>query len=143
MKITLDLPFPPSTNAYWRSRWTGKNIIHYIAAAGITYRREVKRIVGDLEVPGFGSERLEVVIRAYPPDLRNRDLDNLLKSCLDALQEAKLFDDDEQIDDLHIIRGCLSDRGSLHVTIQELPHEAIYANAVKESPTGSTPAKVC
>ena len=49
--------------------------------------------------------RLSVLINAYPPDRRKRDLDNILKSLLDALQHARVYPDDSQIDRLTIIRN--------------------------------------
>jgi len=52
----------------------------------------------------LADKRLRVVIECFPPDRRRRDLDNLGKSCLDSLQHAKIFVDDNQIDDLRFIR---------------------------------------
>jgi len=49
-------------------------------------------------------DRLSVFIEAFPPDKRKRDLDNVLKSLLDALQHAGVYADDCQIDRLSIIR---------------------------------------
>lgn len=49
-------------------------------------------------------DSIKIRIKAYPPDKRRRDLDNLLKSLLDSLQHAKLFPDDYQIDRLAIQR---------------------------------------
>lgn len=54
---------------------------------------------------GFGGARLTVALVAYPPDRRARDLDNILKAALDALQHAQAFDDDSQIDRLIVDRG--------------------------------------
>lgn len=49
-------------------------------------------------------EKLKVHIEAYPPDKRKRDLDNLFKSLLDALEKSGVFKDDRQIDALSIER---------------------------------------
>ena len=43
-----------------------------------------------------------VVIEAWRPDYRRRDLDNLLKATLDGLAHAGVYDDDSQIVDLRI-----------------------------------------
>jgi crossover junction endodeoxyribonuclease RusA len=65
-------------------------------------------------------KRLEVNVDVFPPDRRKRDLDNLLKICLDALQEASLFKNDSQIDKLTIERRDITVRhGEIWVHIQE------------------------
>lgn len=50
------------------------------------------------------TERLAVRIQAYPPRHGRRDLDNLLKALLDAMQDAGIYEDDSQIDYLAIER---------------------------------------
>ena len=70
------------------------------------YRLEVLSKVRAVERVRFEAhERLKIFLIAYPPDKRKRDIDNLLKAVIDALQHASVFPDDSQIDDLHIIRG--------------------------------------
>lgn len=63
--------------------------------------------------------RLEVHIQAFPPDKRRRDLDNVLKVCIDSLQQAGLFEDDSQIDYLLIERKEVVQDGQLKVDIKE------------------------
>jgi crossover junction endodeoxyribonuclease RusA len=45
---------------------------------------------------------IAVVIEAFRPDNRVRDLDNLLKASLDGLVHSGVFIDDSQIQDLRI-----------------------------------------
>jgi len=45
---------------------------------------------------------IAVVIEAFRPDNRIRDLDNLLKASLDGLVHSGVFIDDSQIQDLRI-----------------------------------------
>tara|TARA_R100001594_G_scaffold104467_1_gene139064 strand:+ start:3456 stop:3713 length:258 start_codon:yes stop_codon:yes gene_type:complete len=66
------------------------------------------------------SGRLKVKIDAYMPDKRRRDLDNITKALLDALSHANLFEDDEQIDDLHLIRMGVEKPGRVEVTVEEI-----------------------
>ena len=97
MIITLKLPWPPSTNAYYRV-FNNRAILTKEAR---NYRAEVVRLFG--EFPTMVG-RLGVIIYAFPPDKRKRDLDNLLKQPLDALQHAGIYSDDSQIDELVIRR---------------------------------------
>ncbi len=118
--IELTLPWAPSVNEYWHHTRTGQT---YISPKGRAFRESVgwecraKRI---RKQPG----RLAVSIRACPPDKRRRDLDNLGKGVLDALQHAGAYDDDGQIDDLRIYRGPVLKGGALHVQIAPLHNYA-------------------
>ena len=94
------LPYPPSVNHYWRVV-RGRPII---SREGRAYREHVRLIRpthGGRPIAG----RLVVSITAHTPDRRARDLDNLLKALLDALQHAGAYADDAAIDDLRIRRG--------------------------------------
>ena len=64
--------------------------------------------------------RLKIVINCYPPDNRKRDIDNLLKSLLDALQSAGVYVDDSQIDCLIIKRMHTQKFGQVNVVISEI-----------------------
>lgn len=94
----MTLPWPPSVNTYWRT-FKGRMII---SKPGRDYRQAVAEQVVEQSMPKFGDKPIEVVIRAYRPDKRRRDLDNLLKAVLDGLCHAGVFDDDSQIVDLRI-----------------------------------------
>jgi crossover junction endodeoxyribonuclease RusA len=48
--------------------------------------------------------RVGVTMELYPPDRRKRDIDNYCKGPLDALTHAGVWEDDEQIDELHIYK---------------------------------------
>ena len=113
--IEITVPWPPSVNRYWR-QFQGRMII---SAEGRKYREAiiqqvfieglVKRLTGDLKV----------TIEAFRPDERRRDLDNLLKSTLDALAHAGLYEDDSQIRDLRIYWAA-EKGGKLNITIEEM-----------------------
>lgn len=69
---------------------------------------------------------LSVVICAFPPDRRRRDLDNLLKATLDALARAGVYEDDSQIKRIEMEWGpCVRD-GSLAIKLSRFVanHEA-------------------
>jgi crossover junction endodeoxyribonuclease RusA len=58
---------------------------------------------------------------AFPPDRRRRDLDNLAKPTLDALEHAGVYEDDSQIDLLIIRRQDVVHGGRLEVSVTEFP----------------------
>lgn len=98
--ISITLPWPPSINHYWRHTKNG----HYISKEGKTYRETVYYSCVKYKGKISDDSRLSVIIEAFPPDKRKRDLDNILKSLLDALQHAGMYKDDNQIDRLSIHR---------------------------------------
>jgi crossover junction endodeoxyribonuclease RusA len=97
------LPFPPSTNHYWRH--VGRRVL--ISREGRQYRQAVAELAAAESWPKFGAQRISVQIEAWMPDKRRRDLDNLLKSLLDSLTHAGVWDDDSQIDGIAIWRAPL------------------------------------
>ena len=109
----LKLPYPPSMNHYYRS-WRNRVVI---SAAGVRYRQDVATITeGHRKL--LGRIRLELTV--CPPDLRRRDMDNVLKATLDAMQHAGIYDDDSQIDQLVVTRGNKVVGGCLFVVLEEL-----------------------
>ena len=95
------LPFPPSVNHYWRH--VGNRTL--ISRTGRAYRQQVLHDVEQLGLRAItGPIKLEVI--ATRPDRRRRDVDNLLKSLLDALDHAEVYEDDSQIQDLRISWRC-------------------------------------
>ena len=118
--IRLTLPWAPSINS----------AKFYVNNRPVTSKKvkDFKKAVADEVIQnhrgeGLGKARLEVHIQAFPPDRLRRDLDNIQKVLLDALQAAGLFDDDEQIDYLSILRGPRMKGGMLNVQISETKSE--------------------
>ncbi|EIF0400323.1 RusA family crossover junction endodeoxyribonuclease, partial [Escherichia coli] len=69
------------------------------------------------------SGRLAIKVIAEPPDKRRRDLDNILKAPLDALTHAEVLIDDEQFDEINIVRGQPVSGGRLGVKIYKIESE--------------------
>ncbi|WP_407229124.1 RusA family crossover junction endodeoxyribonuclease [Escherichia coli] len=69
------------------------------------------------------SGRLAIKVIAEPPDKRRRDLDNILKAPLDALTHAGVLMDDEQFDEINIVRGQPVSGGRMGVKIYPIMHE--------------------
>lgn len=96
--MRISLPYPPSINNYYRN-FNGRIII---SKAGREYRQLVESLMRDFGQPMEG--KLAVRIEMHPPDNKRRDVDNVLKSLLDALQHGGAYKDDSQIDKLTIER---------------------------------------
>lgn len=122
--IRLTLPWPPSVNRYWRhaivGRGNNQHVTVYISKPGQIYRQCVASLLMDIR--GFPRHaRLRVLVEAYVPDHRERDLDNLPKALFDALQHGGAYHKDAQIDEFTVRRQPAKPDGEVIVTIEEIP----------------------
>ena len=110
----ITLPYPPSVNHYWRR--VGPRTL--ISKQGRKYKIDV---AAECLQRGLRptDERVSLSIEAYMPDRHRRDLDNLLKSLLDALK-GYAYRDDSQIDRIAICRCGVCEPGRVEVTIEEI-----------------------
>lgn len=111
--MIIRLPYPPSNNRYYRN-YGGRTVL---SEHGREYRmdvqdlcREFKKLVG----------RLSMQIEVYPNRGVGQDLDNIPKAVCDALQKAGIYDNDNQIDELTIIRKGKSPIAHLIVNLREM-----------------------
>ncbi len=101
--IEVELPFPPSVNHYYRR--VGPRTL--ISREGRRFRERVCAQLARFGATGLRGP-LHLEIEVYPPDRQRRDIDNLQKSLLDALQHGGLYADDSQVKKLDIeMRGCV------------------------------------
>ena len=114
--ILLNLPLPPSVNSY-RTIFRGRM---GISKAGREFKAQVSDYVVEYRVPKLGKARLEMKVVIFPRDRRKQDIDNRIKALWDALGDAGVFDDDEQIDVLMIERGEIKKGGGVLVIIDIL-----------------------
>lgn len=115
MHIQLELPYPPSVNHYWGQAGNHR----FIGKKGKEFRAQVMDAVNEA---GFSAleGRLAVHIALFPPDRRKRDVDNVLKSLLDACEHAGCYENDSQIDELHITRRELVKGGACTIIIIQI-----------------------
>ena len=116
--IEIELPFPPSLNAYYRHPSRGPLAgRHLISAKGREYRSEVISRIAPLNYSARG--RLAVVITCHAPDKRRRDLDNLVKGLNDALTHAGVWEDDSQVKRMLVEWGPVIPEGKVEITISK------------------------
>ncbi len=117
----LNLPYPPTINHYWRR--VGRRTL--ISREGRTFRRNVCALLargsgnGPCKPPADG--RVALAMDAFPPDRRRRDLDNIQKPVLDALEHAGVYEDDSQIDLLVTRRREVTKCGHIEIQLDALP----------------------
>lgn len=117
--LELELPFPPSINHYYRR--VGNRTL--ISREGRKFRALVCSTLASLGVQPM-SGPLDVRVEVYPPDCRRRDVDNIQKALLDALEHGGAYHDDSQI-----VRLCTEKRdpvagGLALVRLREMSNKA-------------------
>ena len=125
--LFLTLPFPPSMNTYWRN-FRGRTIL---SPAGRKFKEDVADYVAEYRVPKLGEAKLRISMVLFPRDKRKIDIDNRIKCVLDALQDAGVFDDDFQVDELSIVRGKPIKGGAIRVLIEEIDSTSSEVSSTK------------
>lgn len=118
LEVTLTLPLSPSANNLYST--VGRRRV--LSKAGREYHAAVAAVVLEsLPVSvRFGKARLRLTMTVYPASRRRFDLDGKIKAAQDALGKTGLFDDDEQIDELRVIRGDVRPPGSCVVLLEAI-----------------------
>lgn len=120
--ITLELPFPPSMNTYWRTALVHGRPRTMISKRGRQYRIDLFNAF--IATAGIEKYRdpmqgpLECDIELHPPDDRRRDCDNFAKAILDGLEHAGMYENDCQIKLLTIRMMPKKTPGTAVVTIK-------------------------
>jgi crossover junction endodeoxyribonuclease RusA len=125
--VALRFPLAPSVNHYWRSwvRPGSTRVMTHVSNEGQAYKAAVKaawftRWKGWPPEPLAGRIRLLITVGYF--DRRSIDLDNRVKPLQDALTECGVWIDDDQVDDLRIMRGpIVKPTGAMDVIIESIP----------------------
>lgn len=112
------LPYPVSTNVYWRTAVRGRIAVTYLSDKAKAYRTAVKAIVNDVE-PIDGD--IQMTIRLAPKLTKKGqaskvcvDLDNGLKVAVDALNGIA-YHDDKQIKRYDLAYCAPEPNGALYI----------------------------
>ena len=116
--LEIEMPFPPSLNAYYRN--TSRGVL--ISSQGRAYRARVQAHLLSQRLNSQGvtlpfTVPVGITIMVFAVDHRRRDLDNLLKATLDALTHNKIWHDDSLVDYLEIERRHKTDEPKLLVRV--------------------------
>ena len=102
MDYEMELPFPPSVNA-WKTPFRNRMIL---SKRGREYRAAVAAELVRLGLHGEGlAGELAASITLHPPSLRRYDVDNFTKSLFDALTAAGFWLDDSQVSRMTVEKG--------------------------------------
>ena len=117
--IELELPPPPSINHYYRH--VGPRVL--ISRLGRQYRELVNQRLRFARIEKMQGP-LALRLDFYPPDRRRRDLDNLFKCLLDALQYAGAYSDDNQIVQITATkREVMPPNGLIYIKLEPYDNE--------------------
>jgi len=114
------VPFPPSVNSMWRC-FRNRAIL---SKRGREYRKAALEALslqdlGDSPITG----RLSVRMDLYAPTHRKHDADNFTKGVFDALTHAQLWEDDEQVDVMHVYKHGKDINPRVEISINLLGEE--------------------
>ena len=118
--IKLTLPYPPTINHYYGNLKQGGK---YIKPKGKIFRQSVWAQVLPLKHRVF-IKPVSVDVQIFPPDRRKRDIDNINKALLDALEHAQIYANDNQIIKLSLVKHPFDGAGRVVVTVNELEGES-------------------
>jgi crossover junction endodeoxyribonuclease RusA len=115
--VLCQLPWPPSANHAWRA--TNGSV--HVSEDYRAYKKAVGDCVLEHRVKRHWTrEKLAIGISLRPPDQRSFDIDNRVKTLIDALCCAGVIFNDRDIDWLVVARGPIKPGGCAVVKIEEL-----------------------
>ena len=102
---------PPSVNHYWIK---GKNKTNRLSKRAVHFVEVMKRFIDPIGYQGPVSVQIEYAA----PDTKIRDIDNIVKPCLDALSKGGLILDDSQVDELNVKRLPVVKGGKIVIHVE-------------------------
>ena len=113
MKIIL--PWPPSVNTAYPTTRSGRRVL---SKKGKEYQKIVWALCAKQNIKMVRGP-VQIVIQAFPPDKRKRDVDNLFKMILDGLQKAYIIEEDSLVYHLAITKNVPMPPGRVEIDLQK------------------------
>ena len=115
--LELRLPWPPSSNDFKIPHPKHRGM-YFLTKRAKQFRDDVGWLCAGAR--RFGTAEVEIDVVLHPPDRRARDADNFgTKALFDALQAARIFEDDVQVHSYRVTKGSVAKGGLLLVKIWE------------------------
>jgi len=86
----------------------------------IKYVNDVIYLLKMQKIKPTSADKLQIELLIFPPDQKKRDIDNVCKAILDALQHAGIYTDDLKIWKLSVERREVRKHGEVEFTITEI-----------------------
>jgi crossover junction endodeoxyribonuclease RusA len=138
-KVTLTLPVPPTDNRYYGKPKGARH--KYVTKSGKAFKHDVAVLVAQQGYRGhFGLSRLAMRVDLFLD--RGGDIQNRLKGLCDALEESHLFSNDQQIDDLRVVRRHRVKGGRCEVTLWRMDDEGkVQGGDQEDNVSGGNPRR--
>lgn len=124
--LTGKIPYPPTVNSYWitrsiKNKQSGKIIKTVTRSEKVKkYHEDVFYLLKSQNIKSLLTQKLRLDLHVFPPDHKKRDLDNVCKAILDALQHAGIYDDDFKIWKLTVERKEVRKYGEVEFVITSI-----------------------
>ena len=131
MILTFTVDCPPSANKIWRN-------VSNRAIKSKEYRTWLT--INSAEIAWQHKYEMirtacEVHIKYTPPNRRMKDIDNIIKPCLDLLEKADVIENDSLVEIIHARRmPPVKDRNEVELTVIQLASDRPAASHTPETP---------
>ena len=114
----FSMPYPPSVNGMYNRSPHGVFVKEKVKQ----YKKEVYFTLRN-KIICFEDASVFLDISIYPPDKRERDIDNILKVTFDCIQLLTIVNRDSQIQDLAVHRKFVIEKGRIDLIIHAMNHK--------------------
>lgn len=123
--VQYDLGLPPTVNKMYRRVGSQVRLTKKATAFRINVVADIWEIHGT--IPDTITGGVVVDIAVFFPNTNEQDIDNRVKPLLDALEAAKVFKNDSQVNQVRVYRAGIRKPGGVTVTVipydGDLPYE--------------------